>query len=235
MRIAIPILTLVLGPLAGLSQGASEAPTEPGARSIQSGRGPAAQRGATPEVRVVGARPTSSAPAASVVLPPAAPDLGPAARRGAAAVRHDLARARALFSTADVDEDGTIDRAEARRAALGRRQFSTFDADSDGRVSADDFVVGYQALVAAAGRPVASDLVAEATRLSVLRRVRSGTLLPYDSGLASGQDGLERVERLRRRGGGAFSARGGAAELEGSGAGPVGGRFSRTARRPTDG
>ncbi|MEO0650018.1 MAG: EF-hand domain-containing protein [Planctomycetota bacterium] len=210
MSIASPLILLLLGPwpTPALARGPAQVrqadPLPAFVAQLPNGaRGPAAQRGAVQaEVRVVGARPGTAAPAASAPRPPAAPALGPAARRMASVPPHDLDRARSLFDAADRDHDGQIEAAEARLAGIGQRQYEAFDDAGDGAVSADDFILGYHGLVASAGRQVEGDLKAEATRLSVLRRVRSGARLPSVPGGGLGgddQSGILRADELRRR------------------------------------
>jgi hypothetical protein len=83
--------------------------------------------------------------------------------------------ARSLFERAS-GPDRLLGPAEARRAGLGPRLLAGLDLDPDGVVTADEFVVGYQALVRAAGARVEPSLLAEATRIEAERHARAAGL-----------------------------------------------------------
>jgi hypothetical protein len=83
-----------------------------------------------------------------------------------------LQGARALFQRVDQDRSGQLDTREADHAGIDARTLPGFDVDQDGSLSWEEFVVGHRQVRARAGKTVAADLDAEATRLQALRRAR---------------------------------------------------------------
>ena len=126
----------------------------------------------TPEapLHVVGARPATRERVAAAVLPTAWVPSSPTVSASPRCPVHDLELARRLFHNADRDRDGAISVREARRSGIGHREFRAFDLDRREGLSSDEFVAGYRRLAAAAGRAIAGDLQAEATRLEALRQ-----------------------------------------------------------------
>jgi hypothetical protein len=83
-----------------------------------------------------------------------------------------LQGARALFQRVDQDRSGQLDTQEGDHAGIDARALPGFDVDQNGSLSWEEFVVGHRQARARAGKAVAADLDAEATRLQALRRAR---------------------------------------------------------------
>ena len=106
-----------------------------------------------------------------------------------------LAEVRLLFGRLDRDARGTIDRLEAQRAGVHAMDFLRFDDDRSGSLSRDEFTFGVHEILNAAGRPVAPDLGADATRVLALRRARALEARRLEQARSEAQ----RIEELRRQ------------------------------------
>jgi len=86
-----------------------------------------------------------------------------------------LARARALFSSADLDGNSRLTPQELRdrQIAVTDREFRDEDMDRDGSWSRDEFTVHYRAMLARSGERAAADFEAELVRILALRRART--------------------------------------------------------------
>lgn len=95
-----------------------------------------------------------------------------AAGAQAPALPNTLARARAIFASADRDGDARLSLAElrGRQLAITELEFRAEDADRDGAWSGDEFLVRFRALLSREGVRPAPDLEAEVVRVLALRR-----------------------------------------------------------------
>ena len=121
------------------------------------------------------AGPSSAQRRGETPRPPPAPREDPQPRPNPQPRADDggsLRGARALFQRVDQDRNGLLDTRESDHAGIDARTLPGFDVDSDGSLSWEEFVVGHRQVRAGAGKPIASDLEAEATRLQALRRAR---------------------------------------------------------------
>ena len=199
-------LILIAIILAGLTNAAEAQKSIQPSTGVQKGqvelgssRGPAAQRGAT---AVVGARPVAAPSSTRARFLAPRPQRTPSGSGAGGGHTHDLARARSLFAGADLDGNDQISTEEARLAGIGNSQFAGFDTDGSGGVSRDEFVAGYRALAASAGRSVESDLLAEATRVEAQRMALSAPSdLRGQRGPAAQRQALDETVRPQTRGG----------------------------------
>ena len=81
-----------------------------------------------------------------------------------------LKKVRTIFSKADANQDGLLNRAEATAVGIPQRDMVRVDADKSGDLSGEEFVFYYSQLLTRAGRAPAKDLEVEAKRITDARR-----------------------------------------------------------------
>ena len=81
-----------------------------------------------------------------------------------------LKKVRTIFSKADANQDGLLNRAEATAVGIPQRDMVRVDVDKSGDLSGEEFVFYYNQLLTRAGRAPAKDLEAEAKRITDARR-----------------------------------------------------------------
>ena len=81
-----------------------------------------------------------------------------------------LKKVRTIFSKADANQDGLLNRAEATAVGIPQRDMVRVDADKSGDLSGEEFVFYYSQLLTRAGRAPAKDLELEAKRITDARR-----------------------------------------------------------------
>lgn len=83
---------------------------------------------------------------------------------------NDLARAGAVFRTADANHNGVLSIAEAQRQGVARAQFQAFDDNADGQIDQNEFMVAFRRLTMDQGERVSADLDKEVTRIMAARK-----------------------------------------------------------------
>ena len=109
---------------------------------------------------------------ASAQVAPTAPGAArkPAAPTPQAALT--LPQVREVFAKSDADHSGGLNSIESLAAGLEAAGFTAADLDLDQQLSTDEFIVASESRASKQAAGVASDLVAESTRLQALRRAQ---------------------------------------------------------------